>query len=192
MKYLLSVVTFATLFFSCKKDLGVCKDYKEITGREKGVDVSSIQAKEIHDTLLKYPQLQVYQLQSTPYNTSINCRVYYQDLLIFSDDYALFKNLQADTLSSSGSILTSTLSLSLIPSISYKDAIKKARLHVNLDHSCISYQLGLYNRNRWYNLSPDYRLAWKISDSQNPYIYVIVDAANGSVLYSENGVYWVN
>jgi len=188
MKYILSLMVATLLFSSCKKDINACKDYKEITGREQGVDLASIHLQEFRDTLSKYPQLEVYQSNSDQYSNSINCHVYYQGLLVFSDEYNLFKSSTTSSVTSSGEMLSTPLSISLEPTTSYKDAIQKAKYSVNLDHSCISYQLGLYNLNRWYNMPADYKLAWKIMDSQKSYIYVIVDAVTNSIIIADNGI----
>lgn len=192
IRIFISVILFSTFMSACKKDLAVCKDYKEIKGRAGGIDPSTIQSKELRDTLLKYPQLEPYQTQSSQMGTSMNCRVYYQDLLVFSDTYSVFKNNMADTLSVTGTIIKTTLPISLSPKITHEDAIAQAKLYINLDHTCTAYELGLYNKNRWANIAPDYRLAWRISDSQNPYIYVIVDALNKYVLYSDRGIYFID
>lgn len=172
---------------ACKKDLKVCKDYKQISGRESKYVTADVPVQQMRDTLLKYPQLEITQLSTNQYVTQVMCNVYYQHLPIFSDFYSMYKNNVLDTLTVSGSILKSDLNLSLQPTVAHTDAIKEGRKYVNFDHSCIAYQLGLYNKNRWQNKSPDYRLAWKISDVQKPYLYVIIDAANKSYLYSEGG-----
>lgn len=177
---------------SCKKDLNVCKDYKQIAGRENKFATADVPVQQMRDTLLKYPQLEIAELNVNNSVTQVLCNVYYENLPVFSDSYSMFKNNFTDTITFSGSILKTTLSVSLNPSIKYEEAIKEARYHVNLDHSCIAYQLGLYNKNRWQMVAPNYRLAWKISDVQNPYIYVIIDATDKSYLYSENGRYYIN
>ena len=192
MKNIVILVALTAVFFSCKKDLSVCKNYKEINARVSNIVPSDLPIKEMRDTLIRYPQLEVTQVNSNNYVSSMNCNVYYQNLLIFSDQYSIYKYMAADSIQASGTILQSTLALSLEPKVNYEDAVKEARKYINLDHSCISYQLGLYNRNRWMNSPANYRLAWKISDTEKPYIYVIIDAVNNSYIYSESGVYFVN
>lgn len=192
MKYFIVLFITVCLFTSCKKDVNACSTYTQISGRETGITSSEIRLKPLRDTLSKYPQLVVYRTQSDQYVNSITCHVYYQDLLIFSDEYGLYQSAGADTLSDFGTKVITPLSISLEPSVNYKDAIKKAKNYVNFDHTCISYQLGLYNVNKWYNLPPNYKLAWKIMDSQKSYIYVIVDAVTNNFILSENGIRWVN
>jgi len=193
MKNSIILVTLAVVFFSCKKDLSVCKNYKEITGRVGTIDPASIQITEMRDTLLKYPQLEVSQLYTNSFISSMYCNVYYKNLQLFTDQYTVFKNMTGDSLYTSGTLFQNTLSISLEPKVKYEDAIKEAHNYINLDHSCTAYQLGLYNKNRWSNVPANYKLAWKISDVEKPYIYVIIDAIDKSYLYSERGgVYWTN
>lgn len=181
------------LLTACKKDLNSCKEYTEKKGRLGGIDISAVTDPAMRDTLAKYPQLEVYQAQNNAVSTSMNCRLYYQNLPVFADEYSLFRNKNVDTLSQFGSILTTSLSISLSPSVKIEDAVKEARHSINLDRSCITYQLGLFNKNRWQSNTPNYRLAWRISDSQSDYLYAIIDAQDNTLLYNEGyGVYWLN
>lgn len=193
MKTIVALIAMMAVMASCKKDLSVCKEYQEIRGRKSTISPANVPVQQMRDTLLKYPQLEIEQLNVNNFATQVTCNVYYQNLPVFSDFYSMFKSNSADTIVVSGSVLTGSLSLSLNPGITHEAAIKTARNYINLDHSCTAYQLGIYNKNRWLVLAPDYRLAWKISDVQNPYLYVIIDAVDKSYLYSERGmVYFVN
>lgn len=193
MKNLVAVLVTVVVFSACKKDLNVCKDFKEISGRENKFSPADVPIQQMRDTLLKYPQLEIVQLNANNFSTQVMCNVYYQNLPIFSDYYSMFKSALVDTIVFSGSIIKTTLAVSPNPSVTHEEAIKEGRNYINLDHTCTAYQLGLYNKNRWQLSAPNYRLAWKISDVQNPYLYVIIDAVDKSYLYAEgNNRYWVD
>jgi hypothetical protein len=75
--------------------------------------------------------------------------------------------------------------------VSYTEAIKKARYEADFDHTCISYRLGVFNKNMFNGSAPDYRLAWMITGGDNAYPTVIMDAQTNEVLQGRNGRYWV-
>lgn len=191
MKYIVCSLVLALGFTACKKDLGACKEYKEAPGRQQLLDPAGIDFKPFRDTLEKYPQLQAVNYRNDAYSKNLSCNIYYKDLLIFSDTYSLYQNTTNDTIRKFGTIPVSPPAVSLSPGISYKDAITNAKRYANFDHSCISYQLGLFNLNYGGNNTPDYRLAWKIMGSGTPEIWVISDAHNNQIFQVSNGRYWV-
>jgi hypothetical protein len=199
MKKLLMFVLPLWLFTDCKKDLGACRTYKKITGFEKVTDKNSVTELPLRDTLLKYPQLQLYEF--IPYNFAsvygwnARCHVFYKDLMIFSDEYNLQLNAGPASymLSTRDTIWTGPASFSLDPAVPYEKAIELAKKYVNFDHTCIAYQLGIYCTNRGAIFKyRNYCLAWKIqSDDGN--LYVILDANQGySLEISPRSSGWVD
>ena len=184
MKKLIVLILPLLFFTGCKKDLGACKNYTKLTGFEKVIDKNSVSAPQLRDTLLKYPQLQLLQFNNYSFGWYARCQVYYQDLMIFSDTYNLQLTSGASSweLSTIDTIWTRPLNISLDPVLSKEKAIELAKKYVNFDHTCISYQLGLYCNNRYAIFKyRSYSLAWKIqsADGQS---YVILDASQGYLL----------
>jgi hypothetical protein len=193
MRYILTLALVSVFYSSCKKDIKSCKDYQELKGRGQSADLSVITAQEIKDTLAKYPQLVPYLVRNDQYSTGVSCHVYYKDLLIFTDEYYLYKYTDwRDTVTGYGKILNKDPGISIEPQISAMDAIKQAKKSVNFDHTCITYRLGLYNMNpRSETIPANYRLVWKIMDSQKSYIYVITDAVSNQVIIADDGNRWI-
>ena len=191
MRHILILSIISMLLGACRKEIKDCKD-EEITGRDKAVDISAIWSQQILDTLAKYPQLQPFNVFTTMYYNGVMCNVYYKDLLIFTDTYTLNKQFGGnDTLTSSGRLLRSDPGISLEPTVTITEAYKEAKKHVNFDNTCIKYRLGLFNSNYGnYSLAAKYELVWKIMDSQNPYIYVIINAVNKQVLMYRGDTQW--
>lgn len=194
MKKLIVFILSLCLFTNCKKDLGACKTYKKLTGFEKVIDKNSVDAPQLRDTLLKYPQLQLTEFRSYNFGWYARCQVYYRDLPIFSDVYNLQLNSGASSweLSSTDTIWTKPLNFSLDPAISYEKAIEIAKKYVNFDHTCISYQLGIQSTNRYVIFKyRTYCLAWKIQ-SDDGHSYVILEANQGYPLETRpSGGGWV-
>lgn len=184
MKQLIGLLLIALLYTSCKRDLQACRDYKEVKAQESAVD-TSILPQAMKDTLAKYPQLKPYAVANTGVSSNVRCHIYYKDLFLFNNTYALFENPGGPGIESNGKIPKLDAGFSVVPAVSYWDAIDFAKHYINFDHTCISYELGIYD------LSPgvadgrftSYRLAWKIMDSQKTYIYAIVDAQNKQIIY---------
>lgn len=177
---------------ACKKDLGACRNYNELSSQQGHlVDLNGINAPELLDTLAKYPQLQLYSFNTLSYGWNAQCHLVYQGLLVFSDNYSLFKSAVTGSLTASGTAPFISTAISLEPAVSYKDAIAEAKKHANFDHSCISYQLGLYNINGADAAVPkNYRLVWKVQ-SETGYPFVILDARDKWLMASSNGGYFL-
>lgn len=191
MKHIFILLAIA-LAASCKKDLGVCSNYKEIKGREQAADISGL-PQQLKDSLATHPQLVPYSVNLGAYVNGVLCRMYYNDIPVLSGDYSLYKQsgYGHDTVMVSGKIPHLDPGFSFDPAVSYKDAVKEAKKYANFDHACIAYQLGIYDLQRYSQSAPgQYRLAWKIMDSEKTYIYVIMDATTNQVLYYGSNI-WV-
>ncbi len=174
----------AALFMlvNCKKDVNACKNYTELSGMGPLLNPATITVQEFRDTLAKYPELQPYNFQDAPYMAMLNCYVSYKNLPVFSDNYFLIKYKQNDTLSSSQGVLKGTLPNTLEPAVSHKAAIKAAMQYANFDHTCIAYQLGLYNIAPGGN-TKNYRLVWKVQPTEKALPFVIIDAENERLVF---------
>jgi len=192
MKQIIGLIVIAAVMASCKRDLQACKDYKEVKAQESAVD-TSILPQAMKDTLAKYPQLRPFAIGSTAFSINMQCHIYYKDLLFFDNMYALYENFDdiRMMLKSDGKIPKLDAGFSITPAVSYKDAIDFAKHYINFDHTCIAYELGIYDLSPGVADGPysSYRLAWKIMDSQKTYIYAMVDAQNKQIIYynSSNG-----
>lgn len=175
------------LFTACKKDINSCKNYKEISGQEQLIDLNTVNAPELIDTLKKYPNLQLYRFETSNSGWVARCNVFYKDFPVFSDTYLLNKSSYTGMLYASDTLRIKTLTISLDPAISSNDAIKIAKRYSNFDHSCISYRLGIYNVNYSSAAPKNYKLVWKI-ESADKYPYVIVDANTNQFITSDSGI----
>jgi Zn-dependent metalloprotease len=187
MKIILAVLIPISLFTSCKKDISVCKNYKELSGQEQLIDLNTINALELIDTLAKYPELQLYKFENTGNGWVARCNVFYKGLIIFSDTYLLNKSTSTGTMYASDTLRIKVMPTSLEPTISSDEAIKTAKRNTNYDHTCISYRLGIHNVNYSYSSPKNYKLVWKI-EGTDKYPYTIVDATTNRVIVSDNGI----
>lgn len=184
MKKIIPILFCLALAAGCKKDITTCKNYKQNNNREPNVAFAG--APELADTLAKYPELQLSRFYSDNYGWNATCRVYYGDLLIFSDYYSLSKVAVTGTLNIPVPVFRGPLAISLEPSVSYEEAIREAKKWQDFDHTCISYRLGLFNIS-YYDQGKDYRLAWRIEGAKGS-PYVVVDAVNKAIVQSSSGV----
>lgn len=175
------------VFFSCRKELGSCKNHTELTDRINGIDPSLVTYQPFRDTLAKYPQLVPVNFWSYQNTQSMSCEMYYKGLPVLSGAYALYSS--NNTLVNQGApVIPTTAVIVTEPGISIDKAVEEARHHINLDYICVNYRLGLFNEGQ--GLVPNYRLAWKIIDSKRPYHFVVLDAADKRV-YQVSGGNWV-
>lgn len=173
MKQIVCFSIIALTLFSCRKEIGVCKDYKEETGRTAGQDPAIVSYQPFRDTLDKYPQLHLTNYWGNSTYQSMFCEMYYNGLPVLPNGYSLSRNQNGEVVQS-GRIVQS-LSISLEPEVSIADAVKEAKKRVNLDYACIRYRKVIFDRS-WGSNTPDYRLAWKIMDADNPNTYAVLDA----------------
>lgn len=192
MKTIIYLLLFVFFISACKKELKGCKGYKEAEAKETSIDPASVDFQPFKDTLNKYANL----LRPTHYQTNtlgrnLTCYVYYENLIVFSEFYYLSTYNNMDSIGAQGIAISRLKGISTKPSVSYTDAIKKARYEANFDHTCISYRLGIFNKNKSMASVPDYRLAWMITGEHYSYPTVIMDAQTNQVLQGRNGGYWV-
>lgn len=188
MKQIVCFSILALLLFSCRKEIGVCKDYKEEKGRTAGQDPANLNYQPFRDTLDKYPQLHLINYWNNTSYQSMFCEVYYDELPVLPNGYSLSRNANGQV-TQSGQIIRS-LSISLEPEVSLADAVKEAKKRVNLDYACIRYRKVIFDRT-WGSGNPDYRLAWKIMDADNPYVFAILDAKDKKYYQGSGGGGWV-
>jgi hypothetical protein len=187
--YLSVLVLFVT---ACKKEMNGCKDYKEAAAKERLIEPAAVDFQAFKDTLNKYANfLKPSEYQVFPYGRHLKCYAYYQGLLVFSEFYYLSTYNAMDSIGAQGVALSRLRGISIAPGVSYTEAIKKARYEADFDHTCISYRLGVFNKNMFNGSAPDYRLAWMITGGDNAYPTVIMDAQTNEVLQGRNGRYWV-
>lgn len=173
---------------ACRKELGTCKNYKELNGTEQLLDAGKIDIQAFRDTLNKYPQLKAHSYITDAYSKQLRCSLFYNNLVVFQEEYSLVKQENSGAFQENGKKSMPSLSVSTTPTIHYKKAIENARKYINFDYACISYQLGIYNVSYSSN---DYRLAWKIMNSNNQYSFVICDATTNDVLTVNGSGWWL-
>lgn len=186
---LISIVCFTVLVVSCTK-LKSCKSATELTNKNHLVDIAPItQIPELYDTLVKYPQLQVYRVIDDTLMTAIHCNVFYKGLIVFSDQYSLFKSKSTNTITSLKSWILDTVDFSLTPTLPSSKAIEIAKEHQQFSKTCIQYRLGILDLNASQSFTTkDYKLVWKVQGSTG-FPYVILDANNGTVYRDFDGVW---
>ncbi len=193
MKKTLVFLALFGFFASCKKDVNACKQYKQINKQEQLLDPTAINAPELTDTLKKYPQLQLYKFETYSNGWVARCNMFYNGLILFSQTYSLNKNYSTGAIYSTDTLRPLNLTISLTPSVTYTDAIKKARECCNFDHTCIAYSLGIYNNNLNPAVQKNYRLAWKVeSDDHNQFAFI--DAQSNTLISCSNytAINWID
>jgi len=174
---------------SCTKDKVTCLDNTELIDQNHLVDIQPLnQASEFNETLIKYPQLQVYRVIDDQYVIGMHCNVFYQGLIVFSDQYALFKIKSDNSVFSSEDFIVDTVDFSLAPSLTYTNAINTAKQNMDFSKTCVSYRLGIFDLNSGLGIeTKDYRLVWKVQ-GENGYPYVVLDANDGQVYREHDGL----
>lgn len=186
----LMLFTLVFLLCACGDKQKSCVDYTELTSTEHVVDISVLnQIPNFYDTLAKYPQLQVYRVIDDQYLLGMHCNVFYQNLLIFSDQYSFFHSKTDTSNFTLENDLLDSVSFELTPSLNYMQAIGIAQEHIDFQDECISYRLGILNTNTNKDELPkNYKLAWRVQ-SENGAKYVTLDANSGVVYQQFDGIY---
>lgn len=195
MKNLIITFSVALLLVAtsaCQKTLEACKNYEEIkTNSNHLVDINSINAPELLDTLNKYPQLQLATFERYPSgNWGAECNMFYKGLPVYS--YSNPRRLYRSHFSFGYVVDTTFLhvfpDISITPSVSIEDAVKAAKYSINFDHTCIQYELVVYLKSSYYSqiekrYIKQYVLAWKIRDKNNKDMFVFIDAQTKGLIY---------
>jgi len=180
----IAIGIIALIFLStCKKEMKECTRYTQITKYDHLVDISYLKKfPEIYDTITKY-QLQVYRVADDKYQYGFKSYVIYKHLMVFSQQYFLYKGKIDKQFLVIGQPTIDSVSFSLSPTIGYRSAIDLAKSKVNFRQKCISYHLGILDINKGIsNATVDHKLVWKVeADGGCP--YVILDA-NTAQVYS--------
>lgn len=182
-------LTLLLTFTSCKKDTEQCESVTELTNQNHLVDLTLInQVNELNDTLTKYPQLQVSRVINDPYLIGMHCNVFYKGLIVFTDQYSLFKSKSTNEIFSLKDYIVDTVDFTLTPTLDKENAITIAKQTVNFNNSCTSYRLGIYDLNASISLAnKNYKLVWKVQGDNGA--YVVIDAQNGEIYASFDGVW---
>lgn len=185
-----TVYLFMSLLFlaACKKDAIICKTYTELTSHDNLVDISALKnSPEIYDTLVKY-QLQVTEIVNDNFLFGFKSRVFYKDLMVFNENYFLYKNQSGAGVFSIGRPTIDSINFSLTPTLSFKAAIGIAVKNMDFSKTCISYRLGILNINAGISNAPkNYKLVWKI-EGDSGWPLVMLDANTGQVYRKDDGI----
>lgn len=177
------LLLFFHLTTSCKKKIIECKQITELSGNEHLVNIDpDFLPQAFMDTLQTHPQLQIFRTAENTYIKSIFCNVFYQNLIVFSDQYSLHLLKSNDSIfSTKFPELIEPINFSLIPTLEISTAINIAKQVADFKKKCIEYRLGIYNINATKgNSIATYKLVWKIQGS-NDCPNVLLDANTGEV-----------
>ena len=184
------IFAFSVLFFfsSCKKDVKVCNIYTELLDRDNLVDITILKSTpEIYDTIVKY-KLQVREIVNDNILFGFKSNLIYKDLMVFNEDYYLYKNKSANSFVIIGQPTIDSIKFSLKPTLAGKDAIHIAEKNISFSNTCIFYRLGILNINAGVlNSQINRKLVWKIQ-GENGWPYVILDANTGQVYLKDDGI----
>ncbi len=185
MIFTLSILCF---LLSCKKDVKVCNNYTELLDHDNLVDITILKSTtEIYDTLVKY-KLQVREIVNDNILIGFKSNLIYKDLLVFNEDYYLYKNKSSNNLVVIGQPTIDSIKFSLRPILAFKEAIYIAEKNISFSNTCISYRLGILNVNAGVlNSQINHKLVWKIQ-GENGWPYVILDANTGQVYLKDDGI----
>lgn len=189
MKKIVFLFITSAFLSGCKKDVKVkCNTHTELTGYEHLVDISGLKNNpEIYDTLTKY-QLQVRKVVNDNYLFGFKSYVFYKGLMVFNQDYYLYKNKADNNFTIIGKPAPDAINFSLSPTLSSKEAIDIAEKNMDFDKTCISYRLGIYNLNGGIsNAMPNHKLVWKIQ-GDNGWPFVMLDAHTGYIYSKDDGI----
>ncbi|MEO8762345.1 MAG: hypothetical protein ABI388_12285 [Bacteroidia bacterium] len=195
MKKIILYLIVVSIISACKKDPKICANYTDLKDTKHLVDISPLKAApELIDTLNKHPNLQVFQIYSDQYITSMKCNIFFKGMKILNYTYGIYKTTNSifspDVLNESGPLtfVDSIKIASFNPAIDYLTAINIAKKNMNYGTTCISYRLGIYCTSIDSLPSPkSYKLAWAVQ-GENGYPYVYLDANNGQVYDEFDGV----
>jgi hypothetical protein len=190
MKMKKIIFAFSVLFFfsSCKKDVKVCNIYTELLDHDNLVDITILKSTpEIYDTIVKY-KLQVREIVNDNILFGFKSNLIYKDLMVFNEDYYLYKNKFANSFVIIGQPTIDSIKFSLKPNLACKDAIHIAEKNISFNNTCIFYRLGILNINAGVlNSQINCKLVWKIQ-GENGWPYVILDANTGQVYLKDDGI----
>ncbi len=129
-------------------------------------------------------EFQIFQYETDQYGSHVRCHQFYQGLPIFLGDVNF---IFVDGVSIMGDVIDS-INISTTPKIGFQKAAELVHKIIN-SKDCYNAELGFFDKNAIMGINEkDVKLCWKISEEDNEYLYVIIDAQTGSVLYSDDGI----
>ncbi|MFT5821865.1 MAG: hypothetical protein ACI8ZM_003121 [Crocinitomix sp.] len=172
-------VIILVLIVSCVKENRCVRQNEK---QKHIIKPAEIGVQELEDTLAKYENLTLSRFIDNEMVTGMHCNIYYQDYLLFTQKYRLFKSKNTGDLITWDSI-PKYIDIDLQANVSRKEAILIARDLEDFGMQCIRCELGIADASYYSNL-PDksYRMVWKIegwSESPN----VMIDANTDVVYY---------
>jgi len=191
LKDIISLLSLtATLsFWGCRQKAQPCLEstaLNQSNGHLTSIaDLSEI-APEFLDSLQAHPQLQVYKLLQQGDQVRMDCYVYHEGLRLYFATYNLLKNLQTGSLNRVGkNKLIYPININLQPSVSWLDAVVKAREQLDFGNSCQHHTLGIIEK-----APEEYYLVWCISEEGHTSRYVMLDAHTNEVLEVNNDLWF--